>query len=202
MPRTGYTHVRAGTYTVYAKSRLYLRVRFYGRLEGYASALASESMNVQLYTAGQKVTCTGSTGSAMRTSLFANGLAATYSNQEYFVVFKGGTGIPYIMGRGDARLLSKSGKYGLRLTDSGVLATSNSTESTNGNNWGALMHGLDAWGIVNTGTHVIAKSWISPASSITVFLRCRWAWTNCVHDHDESAARLHVEGLVCGQTRS
>ena len=158
------THVRAGTYTVYAKSRLYLRVRFYGRLEGYASALASESMNVKLYTAGQKVTCTGSTDSAMRTSLFANGLAATYSNQEYFVVFKGGTGIPYIMGRGDARLLSKSGKYGLRLTDSGVLATSN---STNDNNWGALMHGLVAWGIVNTGTGTIAKYWTSPAGNIT-----------------------------------
>lgn len=158
------THVRAGTYTVYAKSRLYLRVRFYGRLEGYASALASESMNVKLYTASQKVTCTGSTGSAMRTSLFANGLAATYSNQEYFVVFKGGTGIPYIMGRGDTRLLSKSGKYGLRLTDSGVLATSN---STNDNNWGALMHGLVAWGIVNTGTGTIAKYWTSPAGNIT-----------------------------------
>ena len=158
------THVRAGTYTVYAKSRLYLRVRFYGRLEGYASALASESMNVKLYTAGQKVTCTGSTDSAMRTSLFANGLAATYSNQEYFVVFKGGTGIPYIMGRGDTRLLSKSGKYGLRLTDSGVLATSN---STNDNNWGALMHGLAAWGIVNTGTGTIAKYWTSPAGNIT-----------------------------------
>lgn len=170
------THVRAGTYTVYAKSRLYLRVRFYGRLEGYASAQAAESMNVQLYTASQKVTCTGSTGSAMRTSLFANGMAATYSNQEYFVVFKGGTGIPYIMGRGDARLLSKSGKYGLRLTDSGVLATSN---STNDNNWGALMHGLEAWGIVNTGTYVIAKSWISPASSITSF-SASMAWTNCV----------------------
>lgn len=170
------THVRAGTYTVYAKSRLYLRVRFYGRLEGYASAQAAESMNVQLYTASQKVTCTGSTGSAMRTSLFANGLAATYSNQEYFVVFKGGTGIPYIMGRGDTRLLSKSGKYGLRLTDSGVLATSN---STNDNNWGALMHGLEAWGIVNTGTYVIAKSWISPASSITSF-SASMAWTNCV----------------------
>lgn len=173
------THVRAGTYTVYAKSRLYLRVRFYGRLEGYASAQAAESMNVHLYTASQKVTCTGSTGSAMRTSLFANGLAATYSNQEYFVVFKGGAGIPYIMGRGDARLLSKSGKYGLRLTDSGVLATSNSRESTNGNNWGALMHGLEAWGIVNTGTYVIAKSWISPASSITSF-SASMAWTNCV----------------------
>lgn len=170
------THVRAGTYTVYAKSRLYLRVRFYGRLEGYASAQAAESMNVKLYTAGQKVTCTGSTGSAMRTSLFANGLAATYSSQEYFVVFKGGTGIPYIMGRGDTRLLSKSGKYGLRLTDSGVLATSN---STNDNNWGALMHGLEAWGIVNTGTYVIAKSWISPASSITSF-SASMAWTNCV----------------------
>ena len=161
------THVRAGTYTVYAKSRLYLRVRFYGRLEGYASAQAAESMNVKLYTASQKVTCTGSTGSAMRTSLFANGLAATYSNQEYFVVFKGGAGIPYIMGRGDTRLLSKSGKYGLRLTDSGVLATSNSTESTNGNNWGALMHGLAAWGIVNTGTGTIAKYWTSPAGNIT-----------------------------------
>ena len=158
------THVRAGTYTVYAKSRLYLRVRFYGRLEGYASAQAAESMNVKLYTASQKVTCTGSTGSAMRTLLFANGLAATYSNQEYFVVFKGGTGIPYIMGRGDARLLSKSGKYGLRLTDSGVLATSN---STNDNNWGALMHGLAAWGIVNTGTGTIAKYWTSPAGNIT-----------------------------------
>lgn len=158
------THVRAGTYTVYAKSRLYLRVRFYGRLEGYASALASESMNVKLYTASQKVTCTGSTDSAMRTSLFANGLAATYSNQEYFVVFKGGAGIPYIMGRGDTRLLSKSGKYGLRLTDSGVLATSN---STNDNNWGALMHGLAAWGIVNTGTGTIAKYWTSPAGNIT-----------------------------------
>lgn len=158
------THVRAGTYTVYAKSRLYLRVRFYGRLEGYASAQAAESMNVKLYTASQKVTCTGSTGSAMRTSLFANGLAATYSNQEYFVVFKGGTGIPYIMGRGDARLLSKSGKYGLRLTDSGVLATSN---STNDNNWGALMHGLVAWGVVNTGTGTIAKYWTSPAGNIT-----------------------------------
>ena len=158
------THVRAGTYTVYAKSRLYLRVRFYGRLEGYASAQAAESMNVKLYTASQKVTCTGSTGSAMRTSLFANGLAATYSNQEYFVVFKGGTGIPYIMGRGDTRLLSKSGKYGLRLTDSGVLATSN---STNDNNWGALMHGLAAWGIVNTGTGTIAKYWTSPAGNIT-----------------------------------
>ena len=170
------THVRAGTYTVYAKSRLYLRVRFYGRLEGYASAQAAESMNVKLYTAGQKVTCTGSTGSAMRTSLFANGMAATYSSQEYFVVFKGGAGIPYIMGRGDARLLSKSGKYGLRLTDSGVLATSN---STNDNNWGALMHGLEAWGIVNTGTYVIAKSWISPASSITSF-SASMAWTNCV----------------------
>lgn len=158
------THVRAGTYTVYAKSRLYLRVRFYGRLEGYASAQAAESMNVQLYTASQKVTCTGSTGSAMRTSLFANGMAATYSNQEYFVVFKGGAGIPYIMGRGDARLLSKSGKYGLRLTDSGVLATSN---STNDNNWGALMHGLVAWGVVNTGTGTIAKYWTSPAGNIT-----------------------------------
>lgn len=158
------THVRAGTYTVYAKSRLYLRVRFYGRLEGYASAQAAESMNVQLYTASQKVTCTGSTGSAMRTSLFANGLAATYSNQEYFVVFKGGAGIPYIMGRGDTRLLSKSGKYGLRLTDSGVLATSN---STNDNNWGALMHGLAAWGIVNTGTGTIVKYWTSPAGNIT-----------------------------------
>ena len=158
------THVRAGAYTVYAKSRLYLRVRFYGRLEGYASALASESMNVKLYTASQKVTCTGSTGSAMRTSLFANGMAATYSNQEYFVVFKGGTGIPYIMGRGDTRLLSKSGKYGLRLTDSGVLATSN---STNDNNWGALMHGLVAWGVVNTGTGTIAKYWTSPAGNIT-----------------------------------
>lgn len=158
------THVRAGTYTVYAKSRLYLRVRFYGRLEGYASAQAAESMNVQLYTASQKVTCTGSTDSAMRTSLFANGLAATYSNQEYFVVFKGGAGIPYIMGRGDARLLSKSGKYGLRLTDSGVLATSN---STNDNNWGALMHGLVAWGVVNTGTGTIAKYWTSPAGNIT-----------------------------------
>ena len=158
------THVRAGTYTVYAKSRLYLRVRFYGRLEGYASAQAAESMNVHLYTASQKVTCTGSTGSAMRTSLFANGMAATYSNQEYFVVFKGGAGIPYIMGRGDARLLSKSGKYGLRLTDSGVLATSN---STNDNNWGALMHGLVAWGVVNTGTGTIAKYWTSPAGNIT-----------------------------------
>lgn len=156
--------VRAGAYTVYAKSRLYLRVRFYGRLEGYASALAAESMNVRLYTAGQKVTCTGSTGSAMRTSLFANGLAATYSNQEYFVVFKGGTGIPYIMGRGDTRLLSKSGKYGLRLTDNGVLATSN---STNDNNWGVLMHGLVAWGVVNTGTGTIAKYWTSPAGNIT-----------------------------------
>ena len=158
------THVRAGTYTVYAKSRLYLRVRFYGRLEGYASAQAAESMNVKLYTASQKVTCTGSTGSAMRTSLFANGMAATYSNQEYFVVFKGGAGIPYIMGRGDTRLLSKSGKYGLRLTDSGVLATSN---STNDNNWGALMHGLVAWGVVNTGTGTIAKYWTSPAGNIT-----------------------------------
>lgn len=167
------THVRAGTYTVYAKSRLYLRVRFYGRLEGYASALASESMNVKLYTAGQKVTCTGSTDSAMRTSLFANGLAATYSNQEYFVVFKGGTGIPYIMGRGDARLLSKSGKYGLRLTDSGVLATSN---STNDNNWGALMHGLVAWGIVNTGTGTIAKYWTSPAGNITSLTAAAAGW--------------------------
>ena len=167
------THVRAGTYTVYAKSRLYLRVRFYGRLEGYASALASESMNVKLYTASQKVTCTGSTDSAMRTSLFANGLAATYSNQEYFVVFKGAAGIPYIMGRGDTRLLSKSGKYGLRLTDSGVLATSN---STNDNNWGALMHGLVAWGIVNTGTGTIAKYWTSPAGNITSLTAAAAGW--------------------------
>lgn len=167
------THVRAGAYTVYAKSRLYLRVRFYGRLEGYASALASESMNVKLYTASQKVTCTGSTDSAMRTSLFANGLAATYSNQEYFVVFKGAAGIPYIMGRGDTRLLSKSGKYGLRLTDSGVLATSN---STNDNNWGALMHGLVAWGIVNTGTGTIAKYWTSPAGNITSLTAAAAGW--------------------------
>ena len=89
-----------GTYTVYAKSRLYLRVRF---TDGWkvTSAQAAESMNVQPYTASQKVTCTGSTGSAMWTSLFANGLAATYSKTRSISwCSRGGAGIPYIMGRG------------------------------------------------------------------------------------------------------
>ena len=136
----------------------------------------------------------------MRTSLFANGMAATYSNQEYFVVFKGGTGIPYIMGRGDARLLSKSGKYGLRLTDSGVLATSNSTESTNGNNWGALMHGLEAWGNRQYG-HLCNREVLDiSGQQHNFFLRVDGMDKLCT-DHDEWSP-VHVEGLLCCQTRS